>query len=284
MTIRRSPTVRHRRLMAELKRLREASGLSRDEVGERLGAAGTTVFRYEKGTSRPKPSDVAMLLEVYGVTGEEREALIQLAKEARQRGWWHRHRKALKPGFDVYIGLEPEASVIRSYQAQLVPGILQTEGYAREVTRAISMNEGLGDLDRKVEVRMKRQELITGTDPVQLSAILDEAVLGRQVGGPAVMGEQLRKLAELSELPNVTLQVLPFGGGAHPAMDGPFYLLEFPEPLPDVVYLEQATSGLALEDDAEVRHYTMMYGNLAARALDPEASVSLIAGLARDQH
>ncbi|WP_271222532.1 helix-turn-helix domain-containing protein [Streptosporangium carneum] len=269
--------------MAELSRLREDSGLTRVQVAERIGSTDTTLWRYETGLTRPRPSDVSVLTEVYGVTGEARDSLIQMAREARQRGWWHRHRQALKPGFDSYIGLEAEASVVRTYEPLVVPGLMQTEPYARAVIEATAMTQAPSEVDEKVSVRISRQQLLHGPgDPIQLVALLDEAVLRRQIGGRAVMREQLEHLVDLGKLPNVEIRVIPFSAGAHAAMDGKFCLLSFPEPEdPDLVYLEQATSGLMPEDPEEVRRYTLMFGSLSALALGAEASATFIAQMAR---
>jgi hypothetical protein len=187
----------------------------------------------------------------------------------------------LKPGFDSYIGLESEASAVRTYQVQVIPGLLQTERYAQLIIEATGMTSAAAEIHQKVVVRMARQELIIqADDPVRLIAVLDEAVLRRQVGGPTVMTEQLQRLIELGRLPNVEIRVLPFAGGAHVAMDGPFYLLEFPRSEdPDLVYLEQAGSGLIPEDVEEVRRYTLMFGNLLAVALTPTRSSAFIKGI-----
>ncbi|MEV2275706.1 helix-turn-helix transcriptional regulator [Nocardiopsis sp. NPDC049922] len=267
--------------MAELTRLRDNAGLSRAQVAERVGITDSTLWRYETGMTRPKPGDVAILLDVYRVHGAEREELIEMAKHARKRGWWHRYRQTLKPGFDSYIGLEAAASVVRTFQTIVVPGILQTEDYARAVTEQTAITSAPDLVDEKVHVRMSRQELITrAADPLHVVAVLDEAVLRRQVGGPDTMRRQLQHLVELAALPNVTIRVVPFSHGAHAGMDGQFNILEFPEQAdPDVVYLEQAGSGLVPEDPEEVRRYTLMFGSLLARALEPDESILLIRGL-----
>lgn len=266
---RKSPTARHRRLMSELNRLRDVSGLSRAEVAERIGTTDTTVWRYETGLTRPKVSDVAALLDVYGVTGDARDELLEGAREARKRGWWHRYRQTLKPGFDSYIGLEAEASVLRTFQPQVVPGVLQTAEYARTVIQETSIVNTPSDIDEKVAVRTSRQELLTrSSDPIHLTAVLDEAVLRRQVGGAEVMKEQLEQLILLTKRPNIDIRVLPFHTGAHAGLDGQFNLLEFPAAEdPDVVYLEQAGSGLVPEDPEEVRRYTLIFGNLMTKSL-----------------
>ena len=282
MATRRSPTARHRRLIVELKRLREERGLSREQVAERIGTSETSIFRYEKGETRPQPAVVAAMLDVYGATAAARDELLEMARDARKRGWWHRHRQSLKPGFDSYIGLEAAASIVRTYEAQTVPGLLQTEGYARANIVATSLNLVPAEVEERLSVRMSRQDLITrSTDRVQLVAVLDEAVLRRQVGGPEAMREQIRHLVTMAELPNVVIHVLPFAAGAHPGMEGPFCLLSFPEPDdPDLVYLEQATSGLVPEEPEEVRRYTLMFGTLLGTALPAGESVTFMTKIA----
>ncbi|MEU4832499.1 helix-turn-helix transcriptional regulator [Streptosporangium sp. NPDC023615] len=282
MVSRRSPTARHRRLVAELNRLRKDSGLSRVEVAERIGSTDTTVWRYETGQTRPRPSDVSALTDVYGVTGEARASLIQMAVEARRRDWWHRHRQALKPGFDSYIGLEAEASLVRSYEPLVVPGLMQTEPYARAVIEATAVAQTPSTVEETVAVRISRQRLLHGPgDPIHLVAVLDEAVIRRRIGGGDTMSEQLEHLVHLGGLPNVEIRVLPFSAGAHPAMDGPFCLLSFPEPEdPDLLYLEQAASGLLPDEPEQVSRYASMFESLCAMALGQEASAAFIAQMA----
>ena len=278
MATRRSPTARHRRLIVELKRLREERGLSREQVAERIGTSETSIFRYEKGETRPQPAVVAAMLDVYGAAAAERDELLEMARDARKRGWWHRHRQSLKPGFDSYIGLEAAASIVRTYEAQTVPGLIQTEAYARANIVATSLNMVPAEIEERLSVRLSRQDLITrSTDRVQLVAVLDEAVLRRQVGGPQAMREQIRHLIDMAALPNVVIHVLPFAAGAHPGMEGPFCLLSFPEPDDtDLVYLEQATSGLVPEEPEEVRRYTLMFGTLLGKALPAGESVAFM--------
>jgi transcriptional regulator with XRE-family HTH domain len=278
MATRRSPTARHRRLIVELKRLREERGLSREQVADRIGTSETSIFRYEKGETRPQPAVVAAMLDVYGATTAERDELLEMARDARKRGWWHRHRQTLKPGFDSYIGLEAAASIVRTYEVQTVPGLLQTEAYARANIVATSLNMVPAGIEERLSVRLSRQDLITrSTDRVQIIAVLDEAVLHRQVGGPQAMREQIRHLIAMAALPNVVIHILPFAAGAHPGMEGPFCLLSFPEPDDtDLVYLEQATSGLVPEEPEEVRRYTLMFGTLLGKALPAEESVAFM--------
>ncbi|MFC4060889.1 helix-turn-helix domain-containing protein [Planomonospora corallina] len=276
-----SPTARRRRLGIELRRLREAAGLNGTEVAAALGWSGTKVSRIETGRVSVHHGDVGDLLDHYKVTDDAlRRELIALARESRQKGWWHRHRDTMKAGFDSYIGLEADAAVIRTYEAQVIPGLLQTEAYARAVIEATATRPSAGHVEKKIDIRLARQRLLTADDPVRLHAVLDEAVLVREAGGPETMREQLVSLLQRSELPNVTIQVLPFRGGAHPAMDGPFIILEFPDPVdPDLVYLEQATSGLILEDGDELAKYTQMFEKLTNRALTAEESVTLISSM-----
>ena len=282
MATRRSPTARHRRLIVELKRLRDEQGLTREQVADRVGTSETSIFRYEKGETRPQPAVVASMLDLYGAKDAERDELLEMARDARKRGWWHRHRQTLKPGFDSYIGLEAAASVVRTYEAQTVPGLLQTEAYARANVLATSANVVPAEVEEKVSVRISRQDLVTrSTDPIQIVAILDEAVLRRQVGGPQAMREQIRHLITMTARPNVVIHVLPFAVGAHPGMEGPFCLLSFPEPDdPDLVYLEQATSGLVPEEPEEVRRYTLMFGTLLGKALPAGESVTFMTHIA----
>jgi transcriptional regulator with XRE-family HTH domain len=284
MATRRSPTARHRRLIVDLKRLREERGLSRETVAELIGSSETSIFRYEKGDTRPQPAVVAAMLDVYEVTGSERDELLLMARDARKRGWWHQHRQSLKPGFDSYIGLEAAASVVRTFEAQTVPGLLQTAGYARAVIEATSLSIVPTEVEEKLSVRLSRQDLITrSTGRTQLMAVLDEAVLRRQVGGSETMREQVLHLIAMAGRPNVVIHVLPFVVGAHVAMEGPFWLLSFPEPGDsDLVYLEQATSGLMPEEPEEIRRYTLMFGALLGKALSAEESIAFMTAIAEN--
>lgn len=284
MPSRLSPTARQRRLILDLKRLREENGLSREQVAERIGSSETSVFRYEKGDTRPQPGVVAAMLDVYGVAGAEREALLEMARDARKRGWWHRYRQTLKPGFDSYIGLEAAASVIRTYEAQVVPGLLQTADYARALINSVALNANPAEVEEKVSVRMSRQKLLASTAfQFQFIAILDEAVFRRPVGGAGTMREQIRHLIEMAGQPTVVIHVLPFAAGGHPGLDGPFCLLSFPQQEdPDIVYLEQATSGLVPEDPEEVRQYTLIFGALLGKALPAVDSIDFMSALAEN--
>src|SRR5215831_2683255 len=272
-----NPTLRGRRLAMELLRRREATGMSREEVARQLEWSTSTIFRIETGRSRPQPGNVRILLELYGVTGSERDGLIRLAREARQPGWWHSFRDVLPNPYEVYIGLEAGAASIRNFEPNVVPGLLQTEEYARQTLR-----NGPGELDREdverlVQVRMERQRILAREGRPRLWAVIDEAVIRRVVGGPEVMREQLRHLIEGAEQGKTTLQVVPFGAGAHAGTTGPFIILDFPEPTdPSVVYVETLAGDIYLEEPLDVDRYTLAFARLLAAALHPDDSVRLV--------
>jgi transcriptional regulator with XRE-family HTH domain len=283
VAVRPSPTVRSRRLRHELVRLRKAHGLTIEQAAARSGGelVTSTVGRWENGDRIPRPSDLRILLDVYDVRGRQREALLTLAREAKQKGWWYPHRDMMKAGFDIFIGLEAEAAEVRTFQSLLLPGLLHTESYARAVITAININAAAEEVDRLASVRMARKERLTEENSLRLWAVLDEALLRRTVGGPDVMADQLAHLLEMSKLPNVTIQVIPNDAGAHAAMEGPFYVLQFPEASDtDVAYVEQGPSGLVLEGEGDVRAYTLHFGQLAATALTPDKSEAFIANVA----
>lgn len=280
MTERRSPTIRRRRLGAELRRLREGAGVTIDGVAERLECSASKISRIETGHTTATPRDVRDMLGIYGVVGAECEELVQIAREARQKGWWHPYSTVLT---GAYVGLEAAAGSVRAYEQQVVPGLLQTEEYAKAMIRAARPDITADEVDRRVRVRLGRQSLLIQDDPIDLWVVLDEAVVSRPVGGDAVMRAQLQRLVEAADLPNVTLQILPFKAGAHAGMDGTFTILDFPEPNdPDVVYAENATGGLFLEKGDELRKYAFIFDHIRAAALRPEESVALIAKLAKE--
>jgi transcriptional regulator with XRE-family HTH domain len=279
-----SPTVRRRRLRAELRRLRTERGLTIDAVQElSKGDIRTpTLSRWETGDRNIRPVDVRLLLDIYGVVGGEREALLALARQAKERGWWQSFGPSVPSWFQFYVGLESEASAIHQYAAELVPGLLQTGDYYREF-----LGTAPGDpriTGKEVEVRTARQERLAGDDdPPELWAVLNEAVIRRDVGGSAVMRAQLGHLAELSSLPNVTIQVLPFSAGVHPAMDGSFSILGFPVPSdPAVVYMENQAGSVYLEEAADVDRFSRMFSHLIAKAFSPEDSGRLLRRAAAD--
>jgi transcriptional regulator with XRE-family HTH domain len=277
---RRSPTVRRRRLGAELRRLRESAGLTIDYVADRLECSSSKISRIETGHSGATPRDVRDLIELYGVGGSAGEELVRIARDARQKGWWHPYSTVLT---GAYVGLETEACSIREYVQQVVPGLLQTEEYASAMIRAARPDISPTEVANRVGVRMQRQALLDQDDPVNLWVVLDEAVVSRPVGGDEVMQRQLDRLVEAAERPTVTIQLLPFEAGAHAGMDGTFAILHFPEPADtDVVFAENATGGLFLEKSDELRKYYFIFDHIRAAALRPEESVSFIAKAARE--
>ena len=284
MAAEHSPTVRRRRLALELRRLREAARLTCEEVAEHLECSTSKVSRIETGRVSVSPRDVRDMLDLYGVSAQEGASLVQLARDSRQKGWWHAYSDTIEPRFATYIGLESAASEIRIYEVTLIPGLLQTEEYARTVITAGTVGGDHDGVERNVALLMARQPPLTSDDTPRLWAVLDEAALRRTVGGAGLMRLQLDHLLDLSRLPNVAIQVIPFGAGAHPAMGRPFVILAFPERAdPDVVYLEDLTSALYVEDVDEVDRYNMFFNHLRATALSFEDSAALIMSVIKEQ-
>jgi transcriptional regulator with XRE-family HTH domain len=276
--------VRRRRLALELRRLREAARLTCEEVAEHLECSTSKVSRIETGRVSVSPRDVRDMLDLYGVSAQQGASLVQLARDSRQKGWWHAYSDTIQPRFATYIGLESAASEIRIYEVTLIPGLLQTEDYARTVIAAGTVGGDHESVARNVALLMARQPPLTSDDPPRLWAVLDEAALRRTVGGAGLMRLQLDHLLDLSRLPNVAIQVIPFGAGAHPAMGRPFVILAFPERAdPDVVYLEDLTSALYVEDVDEVDRYNMFFNHLRATALSFEDSAALITSVIKEQ-
>jgi transcriptional regulator with XRE-family HTH domain len=270
--------VRRRRLGAELRRLREAAEVTVEAACVPLRCSMSKISRMENGRVPIRPRDVGDLLDLYGVTDDaQREPLLALARESRKRGWWHVYNDVLPVWFEIYIGLEGDASSISVYEAQLVHGLLQTADYARAVIRAEDPATIESDVERMVALRLDRQGRLSSPDPARLWVILDESVLRRPVGGADVMRAQLAHIVKTAELPNVTVQVVPFAAGAHAGLGSTFSVLGFPDAGdPDVVYLEEATSSLYLERPADIRHYRQKLDNLMAAALRPDQSIEMI--------
>jgi transcriptional regulator with XRE-family HTH domain len=281
MAVLPSPTVRRKRLGIELRRLREQARLSCETVGQRLDCSGTRISRMETGRISVRPGDVRELLAVYGVTGDRADTLVELAREARRKGWWHRFGPVTPSWLEPYLGLEAEAARLRDFQSMVLPGLLQTEDYARAILRAAPGAGPGDDIDQQVALRMERQTVLDGSAPPELCLVLSEGALRVEVGGPGVMRAQLGKLAEVAGRGAVTLQVLPAGAAAHVHPISPFTILDFADPAdPSVVYTEHLTGSLLLEDPDEVRLYRMVFDRLRAEALDPGQSIDLIARLA----
>jgi DNA-binding XRE family transcriptional regulator len=272
-----NPTLRRRRLAIELMRHRETAGLTREEAARRLEWSTSTIFRMETGRSRPQPGNVKVLLELYGVSTAERDGLIQLTRDARKPGWWHTFRDVLPDPYSVYIGLEAGAASIRDFEPIVVPGLLQTEEYSRQMSRGGPLELDRDEIDRRVHVRMERQRILACEDRPRLWAVIDEAVIRRVVGGPEVMHEQLTYLVECAEQGRTTLQLVPFSAGAHAGTTGPFIILDFPEPAdPALVYVETLAGDIYLEARDGVDSYNLAFDRLLAAALHHDDSMRLI--------
>jgi transcriptional regulator with XRE-family HTH domain len=274
---RSSPTARRRRLATALRQLREDRNLNCTEAGKAVGWSESKVSRIETGRVKIAQPDLERLLDLYEVTGETRAALLTLRRQATHRGWWHSYSDALPAYFEAYVGLEDGAKSLSTYQNQLVHGLMQTEDYSAAILRAAQPSATEDEVERQLAARATRQALLTAATPLYVWAVLDEAVLRRQVGGKAAMRVQLRRLLELAAFPNVTLQVLPFDAGAHASMGTSFELLQFPEPRDTaIVYIEDQTTSQYLETPAEVERYTLVFDHLRASALSPERSAEFI--------
>jgi transcriptional regulator with XRE-family HTH domain len=275
-------TIGSRRLVIELKRLRDAAGLTGEQVADQMGWSAAKVYRIEGDRVRVLARDVQRLLKLYGISGEQADAVLELARLARAKDWWHQYSGAIPEWFQFYVGLEAATTAMHEYNAELVTGLLQTEAYARAVTAAaMRADSSDDDADRQIAVRMERQKRLTAPDAPALWAVMNEAVLHRQVGGRAVMRDQLAHIGQLAARPNVTIQVLPYAAGAHPAMLGSFTVMKFPDPADrDIVYIEAETGALYLEKPDDVNRYSLMIDYLRAQALGPAESHALIAQLA----
>jgi transcriptional regulator with XRE-family HTH domain len=278
------PAVRRRKLGAELRALRTGAGLTSGEAARLVGWHQSKVSRIETGASGVKPADVRLLLDAYAVRDSQlRELLLVLAgadEGAGRHHWWHAYRGVLPPTYRDFISLESQASAMRTLETSVVPGLLQTPEYARAVTGAAV--DGLDEerLDALVEVRLARQDVLRSRPPLELSAVLDEAVLRREVGGPEVMTRQRERLVEAARLPQVRLQVLPFAAGAHIGVTGPFVIFSFSRTSDlDVVVLDHLTSSLYLERKEDLQAYTEAFNALQFHALSPEDSLDYIAGI-----
>jgi transcriptional regulator with XRE-family HTH domain len=272
----RSPIVRRRELGALLRALRANAELTVEQVAEHLLCSLTKVSRMETGQRGVSLRDVRDLCDLYGVTDPaQREHLMRLAREGRGQAWW----QPFNLPYATYVGLEAEAVSISDYEPTVFPGLVRTPAYARAVHERTMPKPNPGVIDQWIEVRVTRQQVLTQEDPLHLRAIIDEAVLHRIMGGPAVMHEQLDHCIEASDLSNVTIQVLPFSAGAHPAIDSTFIVLELAEPVPSVVYVEGLVGQIYLERPEDVQRYERIYERLEALSLSPSESVDFMAKL-----
>ncbi len=263
---------------AQLRRLRTELGISREQAGQAIRASEWKIHRLENGQVGFKERDIVDLLGLYGVTDpHEVEALLAMARDANTPGWWFQYANILPLWFRAYVDLESAATLIRTYQGQLIPGLLQTEDYMRAVIRGAHLDESPAQIERRVALRMSRQALLTRAGAPRLWAVMDEAVLRRPVGGAEVMRVQLERLIDAAKLPNVTLQVLPFGAGAHPAMVGAFSVLRFADrALPDIVYVEHLTNALYLDRREDVEQYLHVMETICVRSERANKTIEIL--------
>jgi DNA-binding XRE family transcriptional regulator len=277
------PTVRRMLVGSQLRRLRIEAGLTREEAGERIRASEWKIHRLENGQVGFKERDVVDLLRLYGV-GDPGQvaAIVGMALEANDTGWWHRYGDVLPQWFRAYVDLEQAATLIRTYEGQFVPGLLQTDDYMRAVMGG-ALAETTEETERRVELRHARQALLERDNPPRLWAVIDEAALRRPVGGARVMRAQIERLLECAELPSVVLQVLPFGAGAHPAMVGAFSILRFADDdLPDIVYLEHLTGAVYLDKREDVLRHLHVMESISVRSARPVDSAVILAAIAKE--
>jgi Domain of unknown function (DUF5753)/Helix-turn-helix domain len=270
-------------LGAHLRKLREFKGVTREAAGYEIRASESKISRMELGRVGFKERDVADLLTLYGVEGDERAELLTLLRQANTPGWWHPYGDLLPNWLQYYLDLEAAATLIRTYELQFVPGLLQTEDYARAVIMLGHGDANDNEIDRRVSVRMTRKQLLTRPKPPHLWAVIDEAVLRRPIGGRKVMRAQLEALDEANHLPNVRLQIIPFRSGGHAATGGAFTILRFPDQdLPDVVYIEHLTNALYLDRRDEVDYYSAAAGRLFIQAEPPARTPEILRGILDD--
>jgi transcriptional regulator with XRE-family HTH domain len=272
------PAVLRILLGAQLRRLREDREISREDAGYQIRASDSKMSRLERGRVGFKERDVADLLTIYGVHDDnERAALLELARRANAPVWWQTYSDVVPTWFEVYVGLEDGASRIRTYEVQFVPGLLQTEDYARAVTVLGHQAAAPEEVDRRVALRVTRQQVLGRVGAPHYWAVVDEAALRRPLGGRKVMRAQLERLIEATAMPNVTLQVVPFTRGGHAAAGGQFSILRFAEPdLPDVVYMEQLTSAVYLDKREDVDRYTAVMEQLCVEAEQPVRTADIL--------
>lgn len=270
-----SPTVRRRELAARLRELRVAAGMTIDDVAGRLLVSTTKLSRLETAARPASLRDVKDLSDLYRVTADERERLMTLARDSRRRSWWQQYDLP----YSTYVGLEAASLSISHYATSIVPGLLQTREYARAVTEGVVPETSADALEQLVEARLTRQDLLTGDQPPRLWTVLDEAVLRRLVGGPAVMHAQLTALVADAARPNVTVQIIPFEAGSHPGMDSTFILLQLEDAVSDVVYVEGLLGHHYLQSPADLDRYRRVFDQLRAVALSPKESATKIASI-----
>ena len=278
------PTVLRILLGSQLRKLREARGISRDDAGYRIRASGSKISRLELGRVSFKERDVVDLLDLYGVTDSSEHAqLIGLAREANSPAWWQKYSDVVPDWFQIYVGLEEAAELIRVYEVQFVPGLLQTEEYARAVIMQGQPAAAADEVDRRVALRTRRQQLLSRPSPPRLWAVVDEGALRRPIGGKAVMQGQIERLMAAPREPNIPLQVLPFTFGGHAAEGGAFTVMRFPEPdMSDIVYIEQLTGALYLDKREDVERYSEVMERLSVKGTSPDRTQDILAAILKE--
>lgn len=276
--------LRLRRLASELLRLRTEANLSREDVAKQTAINEATLYRIERGGTRPQRRTLIALLDLYGTVDPQRGELLDLLRTSpADERWLRPYHAELPEQYTTYIGFESEAQAIRNYESLFIPGLFQTEDYVRAMVRGLLPTATTKDVDQRVQVRMERQELLTKPDPLRIWAIVDEAALHRIVGGPSVMRAQMERLVTLAAEPHVTLQVISFAAGAHPGMPGSFVLVDFPDPADKpAVYIDSMAGDLFLEADSDIQRYSAIFDHLRAIALGPGESTHLIGTLASE--
>jgi transcriptional regulator with XRE-family HTH domain len=277
-------TVLRMLLGSQLRRFREAAGITPEQAGYEIRASRSKISRLENGRVRLKSRDMTDLLTSYGVTDEGlRSKFLALVDQSNTPDWWTKYSDILPDWFETYLGFEAAAATIRSFEAQFVHGLFQTEDYVRTVARLRRKTAPGDEIERRVALRLKRQDLLSRPNPPRIWSVMDEAALRRPVGGPAVMRAQFQYLIEVAELPHVTLQVVPFARGTHAGESGSFTVLRFEEQdLPDVVYIEQLTSAIYLDQRSDVEHYLGVLNELSGEALTPAGTTRFIKQVARE--
>jgi transcriptional regulator with XRE-family HTH domain len=278
------PTVVRIMLGAQLRRLREQAGISREDAGYHIRASGSKISRMELGRVSFRDRDVTDLADLYGVLDPtERDALLALVREANAAPWWQKYGDAMPDWFAMYVGLEESASLIRGYEMQFVPGLLQTEEYAQAVMKSGAVELPESEIERRIALRTGRQRLLTKQNAPRFWVVVDEAALRRPIGGRHVMRGQLEKLIAVADIPNVTLQVIPFRSGGHVAEGGAFTILRFSDPeMVDVVYLEQLTSAQYLDKPDDLDLYAAVMERLSVTAASPERTNQLLADMVKE--
>ncbi|MFG1701400.1 helix-turn-helix domain-containing protein [Nonomuraea sp. NPDC049309] len=276
------PTALRILLGSQLRKLREAKNVTREEAGHIIRGSESKISRMELGRVGFKERDVADLLTLYGVVDEEaRAAVLDLVATANEPGWWHRFNDVLPTWFQAYVGLEEAATRIRTYEVQFVPGLLQTKEYARAVVTAGAAGIGAEEIARRVDLRLERQKIFDKPDGPVFWAVIDEAALRRPIGGVEVMRAQIEHLIDLMRQPNITIQIMPFSFGGHSAEGGAFSILRFADTdLPDVVYVEQLASALYLDKREDVDRYTEVMERLCAVSTTPDETIELLRTIA----